>query len=110
MITKKVDPSLMGEGINTHSSHPIECVTSIPFSLSLRIVRVCSEETDREQRFLELKEMLMSRDYPLGVISGAIAKARAIPRHKALLRVPLDQTLSIWLGIQFRQRYSQIKD
>ena len=29
----------------------------------------------------------MSRDYPLGVIKGAIAKARAIPRQKALLQV-----------------------
>ena len=36
--------------------------------------------------------MLLSRDYPLGVINGAIAKARAIPRHKALLKVPRQPT------------------
>ena len=41
--------------------HPIECLDSIPFSLSLRINRVCSEEPTREQRLTELKEMLLSR-------------------------------------------------
>ena len=30
------------------SSHPLECLKLIPFSLSLRIVRVCSEESYRD--------------------------------------------------------------
>ena len=38
--------------------------------------------------FLELKERLISRDYPIGIINRAIAKARAIPRQKALLQGP----------------------
>ena len=43
---------------------------------------------------MEMKEMLIDRDYPRGVIDGAIAKARAIPRLKALRRVPRQHTTS----------------
>ena len=71
----------------TSSCHPAECLNSIPFALSMRINRACSEEQDREQRFQELKDMLLSREYSPGIIEAAIAKARAIPRPKALRRV-----------------------
>jgi hypothetical protein len=87
-------PTDKNQYLLTSSSHPLECFKSIPFSLSLRIVRACSEDTDREQRFFDLKDMLLSREYPLGVINEAIAKARAIPRQKALLKVPRQPTNS----------------
>ena len=41
-----------------------------------------------------MKEMLINREYPKGVIDGAIAKARAIPRQEALRRVPRQHTTS----------------
>ena len=41
----------------TSSCHPVECTDNIPFSLALRIVRICSEIETREKRFLELKEL-----------------------------------------------------
>ena len=81
-------PTDKNQYLLTSSCHPIECLDSIPFSLSLRINRVCSEEETREQRFKELKQMLLDREYTPGVINAAIDKARAIPRHKALMRVP----------------------
>ena len=31
-------------------------------------------------RYLELKEMLLERKYPVGIVEAAIAKARSIPR------------------------------
>ena len=46
------------------------------------------EETTRDIGFQELKEMLLEREYSPGIIDSAIAKARAIPRHVALRRVP----------------------
>jgi len=50
-------------------------------------VRICSDEDEREARFSELKEMLLSRDYQPGLITSAINRARAIPRSEALKRV-----------------------
>ena len=55
--------------------------------LSMRINRVCAEETDRHRRFKELREMLLDREYSPGIVDAAIAKARAIPRQRALQRV-----------------------
>ena len=37
----------------------------------------------RDRRFQELKDWLIEREYPTGVIDAAIAKARAIPRSVA---------------------------
>ena len=37
--------------------------------------------------------MFFSRDYPLGLINGAIGKSQAIPRQKALLQVPRQPTI-----------------
>ena len=50
----------------------------------MRINRVCAEETDRHRRFKELREMLLDREYSLGIVDAAIAKARAIPPQRAL--------------------------
>ena len=67
----------------TSSCYPVECTDNIPFSLALRIVRICSEIETRERRFLELKELLQEREYKTGMINSAIEKARKIPRFKA---------------------------
>ena len=80
-------PTDKNQYLLTSSCHPIECFKSIPFSLALRIVRICSETQARDNRLKELKEMLLARDYTPGIIDAAIAKARAIPRQEALKRV-----------------------
>lgn len=53
----------------------------------MRIVRICSEVDARENRFGELKELLIAREYRPGMIHSAISKARAIPRATALKEV-----------------------
>ena len=50
------------------------------------------EEHTRDQRFMELKDMLLDRDYPPGIVNAAIVKARAIPRSVALRRVSRQPT------------------
>ena len=50
----------------------------------MRIVRICSEAETRDQRLIELKEMLLEREYPVGLVNSAINRARAVPRVKAL--------------------------
>ena len=44
------------------SIHPKTVTKNIPFSLSLRIVRVCTNNKERDQRHKELKNMLLSRE------------------------------------------------
>ena len=66
----------------TSSCHPSHVTYNIPFSLALRIVRICSKPEAREKKFLELKQMLLDRDYPNKIIDAAIEKARNIPRNE----------------------------
>ena len=63
------------------------CYNTIPFSLAMRIVRICSEVDARENGFGELKELLIAKEYRPGMIHSAISKARAIPRAIALKEV-----------------------
>ena len=37
--------------------------------------------------YLELKEMLLDRKYPVGIVEAAIAKAESIPRAVVIMRV-----------------------
>ena len=77
-------PSDRNQYLLPSSCHPIECTKSIPYSLSTRIVRVCSEPSERDARFLELKEMLIEREYTPRMIDAAISRAKEIPRDEAL--------------------------
>ena len=69
------------------SCHPKSTTKSIPYSLSLRIVRICIKEENRDKRLSELKELLLARKYPENLVDGSIEKARKIPRKIALLKV-----------------------
>ena len=63
----------------TSSCHPAHVTENIPFSLALRIVRICRLPEAMEKRFLELKNLLLSRGYKIGSINGAVDRARMIP-------------------------------
>ena len=76
----------------TSSCHPAHVTSNIPFSLALRIVRICSLTETREKRFSELKEMLLDREYSSKIINTAIDKARQISRSKALEKVVRNKT------------------
>ena len=71
----------------TSSAHQAHVTSNIPFSLALRIVRICSEPESRDQRLEELREMLLDRGYKKRIIDDNIKKAKAIPRTEALKRV-----------------------
>ena len=77
-----------------NSCHPPETTKAIPYSLALRITRICSKPETREKRFLELKNMLIERNYKSSMIDSSIRRARAIPRDKALQKVA-NQTQSM---------------
>ena len=66
------------------SCHSKNTTTAIPYSLSLRIVRICRDPNNREKRFQELKTNFIERGYSEKVINLAINKARKVPRKVAL--------------------------
>ncbi len=73
------------------SCHPNHIFTNVPFSLALRIVRICSTREVLDRRLAELSEMLLSRSYNKNVIKNAISKARDLDRSVTLekvIRVP----------------------
>ena len=80
-------PTDRNQYLLTSSCHPAHVTTNIPFSLALRIVRICSLPADRDKRLAELKKMLLERDYKPGLIDAVIEKAKAIPRSEALKKV-----------------------
>jgi len=66
------------------SSHPKHVCRSIPYSLALRIRRICSEETTFIQRIEELKLMLLSRKYKREEVDKQIIKVKELTRTEAL--------------------------
>ena len=69
------------------SCHPAGVTASIPYSLGLRIVRICSKNENRDLRLSELKNILLQRGYPKQLIERGIEKARKVSRKIALLKV-----------------------
>ena len=66
------------------SCHPKTTSANIPFSLSLRIIRTCTNSVVRDKRLEDLKELLLARDYPEKLINSAAERAKKIPRKVAL--------------------------
>ena len=71
----------------TSSCHPSSVTENIPYSLALRIVRICSKPEARDLRLEELKQLLLDRNYKLKIINAAISKAKNVSRSEALKRV-----------------------
>ena len=84
LFKKKTDKN---QYLLLNSCHPASVTKNIPFSLSLRIVRICTSYESRKMRLSELKALLKERGYPDTKIDPAINKALKIPRQQALKRV-----------------------
>ena len=69
------------------SCHPKQTTKLIPYSLGLRIVRICSDPMNRDKRLNELKVLLMKREYKETMIDTALERARRVPREIALRKV-----------------------
>ena len=63
------------------SSHPRHTVRNIPFVLARRIRGIVSNEDILDQRFEEMKNSLKAKKYPIGLINGAIVKAKSLNRQ-----------------------------
>ena len=75
------------------SCHPKQKIKAIPYSLSLRIVRTCTNTNTRDLRLEELKRSLLDRGYQEQAVDSAIKRAKKIPRKVALKAVTKSQGL-----------------
>ena len=69
------------------SCHPSHVTKNIPYSLALRLVRICSQSSQLLKRLDELKSFLYSRDYPKQVIEFSISRALLVSRAHSLREV-----------------------
>ena len=70
-----------------NSCHPKAVTKNVPFSLSLRIVRICTSYENRIKNLNQLKVLLKERNYPDHVIDPAVSRALKISRSEALKKV-----------------------
>ena len=57
------------------SCHPKHTKTGLPYSLALRLRRICSNETLFQKRIEEMQSHLLQRGYKRGCIKDAIKKS-----------------------------------
>ena len=62
------------------SCHPKQTTNSIPHSLAIRILRICSNPDKREMRLTEHKSFLTDRGYNRDRIEAAFKRVRRVPR------------------------------
>ena len=75
------------------SCHPTHTAKrSIPYSLALRLRRICSNYDTYKQRSKELMDYLVNRGYNLNFIKTQIQRASDITRNDALKTKPKKQT------------------
>ena len=67
-----------------HSCHPRHCVRSIPYSLALRLRRICSADYIFDKRASELQDRLEKRGYPSQLVEASIKKVRLLQRTDVL--------------------------
>ena len=81
LFRKKTDRN---QYLMPESCHSNGIIKNIPYSLALRIIRICTKTDQRDNRLQELKILLLQRKYPEPLINRALDRARLVPRHKAL--------------------------
>ena len=69
------------------SCHPSHITENIPYSLALRLKRICSENLDFLNKLDCLKIKLLSRGYKVNYITKAFDKVKIIDRNVALQKV-----------------------
>ena len=91
LVGNSIDVDLYTKPTDTHqyllpsSCHPKHCSRNVPYSLALRIRRICSNPDTFESRATELSNQLRRRVYNIQSISTATSKARS-QRRDDLLR------------------------
>lgn len=90
------------------SCHPSHVTKNIPYSLALRLKRICSLNTDFLHQLDILKTKLVSRGYNLNYICKAFESVKTIERKDALRKSVAPISDKIVLSITFDPRLPDI--
>ena len=93
----KISTSIDYKPTDTHgylqygSSQPPHCKNAIPYNQFLRLRRICSDETDFEEKSAEMGIFFARRGYPQRIITSSQRKAKDTSCDTAL-RTPRRET------------------
>ena len=96
-VGDKLKTDLYTKTTDTHqylefsSCHPYHIKRSIPYSQTLRLRRICSEDEDFLNRVLQLRQWLYNRGYDKKMVDDKIKEASRITREDALKEKNLDE-------------------
>jgi peptide-methionine (R)-S-oxide reductase len=90
------------------SCHPSHIFKSIPYSLALRLVRICSTRELLDKRLNELKTMLITRKYNKNIINNAIEKAKKLDRSEILQKRTKKVNDRVILAITFNPKLPSV--
>jgi hypothetical protein len=92
------------------SCHPAHTFKSLPYSLALRLVRICSDTSDLKKRFTELEEMLLSRNYKRTIVKAAIEKASNQNRTEIIKKVDKTKTDRVVLAFTYHPKLPSVSN
>jgi hypothetical protein len=92
------------------SCHPTHTFKSVPYSLALRLVRICSEKEDLTKRFKELEEMLLSRQCNKNIVKEAIEKASKLKDTDIIKKVEKKSTNRVVLAVTYHHKLPSISN
>ena len=94
-----VKPTDTHQYLHINSCHPRHCKTAIPYSVALRVRRICSDEDNLSKRMNDLKQHLRQRGYPEHLLDSEIQRATNTPRDATLRSCTRDKTTRIPLVV-----------
>ena len=92
------------------SCHPSHIFNNIPYSLALRLVRICSTNETLNLRFKELETMLLSRNYNKNVISAAIERASLLDRREVLKKVTKTESKRVIMVLRYHPKLVSVSN
>ena len=69
---KQYKPTDSYSYLHYKSNHSRACKDAIPYSQFLRLRRLCSDDNDFDQKCKEMCGFLLSKEYPLSVVSKCL--------------------------------------
>lgn len=94
----------------TSSCHPSHITENIPYSLALRLKRICSDNLDFVKQLDTLKELLLTRGYKPNYILKAFERVSVIDRSTALKKVEKKIVNRPILSLQYDPRLPHISN
>ena len=70
--------------MTTLSRLPTSCKNSIPYAQFIRLRRICSDDTDFDEKAKEQIQLFLNQGYPEDIIETAFSKDKNQPRHSVL--------------------------